>query len=374
MEQDTDNKKDNKRNAGSAVRSLRRLILRSSEPVLIMTHVKPDLDAIGSALGIYRIAAAAGKKANIVLDRPNPMIGRLMQKICEDVRYKDVFINCGAALSAASGGKSAVIVVDTYRPGFTECPGLLERSEMIAVIDHHRKGLSRISDAVLVYHNDSASSASEIVLDMIRHMPGRGSGRGLCLRACRREAMLSPIEAEALYSGIVLDTKNFTFKTGVRTFEAASFLKKQGVDTVAVRQLFQNDLDTFISKADTIKSAIIINSCIAVSVCPGDALNPQLVAAQAADELLALSGVKAAFVLGFEDDEVFISGRSFGDINVHAILEKLGGGGHFSVAGAQMQGITVDAAKEMLIEAVRGYIKLNCKENAGGIRNGGTVL
>jgi c-di-AMP phosphodiesterase-like protein len=177
------------------------------------------------------------------------------------------------------------------------------------------------------------------------------------LQYVEEKIKLKPIEAEALFAGIVVDTKNFTFKTGVRTFEAASFLRKQGVDTVSVRQLFQNDLETFTNVSDTVKNAEMVHPNIAISVCPPGIKNPQLIAAKAADQLLTLSGINAAFVLSTGADEVWISGRSMGDINVQVILEKLGGGGHLSIAGAQLTGISVEHAKEKLKKTIASYFE-----------------
>jgi c-di-AMP phosphodiesterase-like protein len=239
--------------------------------------------------------------------------------------------------------RTLLIVVDTHKPSFTECPELLKRADQIVVIDHHRRGTDFIQDAVLSYQETYASSTCELVTEILQYVD--------------EKLKLKPLEAEALYAGIVVDTKHFTFKTGVRTFEAASFLRKQGVDTISVKQLFQNDLVTYSNISDVVKDANIINDNIAISVCPPNTKNAVLIAAKAADELLSLSGITAAFVLAFANDEVYISGRSLGDINVQVILEKLGGGGHLSVAGAQLQGISLDDAKEKLKCAIIDYIK-----------------
>jgi len=212
----------------------------------------------------------------------------------------------------------------------------------VVVIDHHRKGADFIQDAVLTYQEIYASSTCELVTEILQYVGDK--------------IKLRPIEAEALYSGIVVDTKNFTFKTGVRTFDAASFLKRQGVDTISVKQLFQNDLETYINISNVVMAADIIDDRIAISVCPPDMKDAQLIAAKSADQLLTLTGIAAAFVLCHANGEVAISGRSLGDINVQMILEKLGGGGHLSVAGAQLQGISMEDAVEKLKYAIIEYI------------------
>jgi c-di-AMP phosphodiesterase-like protein len=218
----------------------------------------------------------------------------------------------------------------------------------VVVIDHHRRGTDIIQDTVLTYQETYASSTCELVTEILQYID--------------EKFKLKPLEAEALYAGIVVDTKNFTFKTGVRTFEAASYLKRQGVDTVAVKQLFQNDLVTYSNISSVVKDAEMIGSEIAISVCPINMKNAQLITAKAADELLNLSGIIAAFVLCYVGSEVWISGRSLGDINVQVILEKLGGGGHLTVAGAQLYGITLENAKEKLKYVIMEYVNESKKE------------
>jgi len=326
--------------------ALRELIDQSPN-VMIMGHENCDIDALGAALGIYRIVKSRGKDAHIVLERSNSTIDALVDKIQKSNEYSGLFLGRSEALSL-TGKNTLLIIVDTHRPGFTECPELIEMTDQVVVIDHHRRGADYIQKAVLTYQETYASSTCELVTELLQYV--------------QEKITLTPIEAEALYSGIVVDTKNFTFKTGVRTFEAASFLRRQGVDTVAVKQLFQNDLDTYIVISNIVKDAEIINDNIAISICPPGVKNPQLIAAQAADQFLSLSGIVASFVLGSSNDEIFISGRSLGDINVQMILEKLGGGGHLTVAGAQLQGITLDEAKEKLKYAIIDYVESASKE------------
>lgn len=318
-----------------------REFIDQSPLVLIMGHEKADVDSLGASLGLYRIVKERGKNAHIVLNEVNSSIKNIMSKIEQDQAYDGVFISGDTAMEIVDNN-TLLIVVDTYRPGFTECPELLKQTSQVVVIDHHRKGADFIQDAVLTYQEIYASSTCELVTEILQYVGDK--------------IKLRPIEAEALYSGIVVDTKNFTFKTGVRTFDAASFLKRQGVDTISVKQLFQNDLETYINISNVVMAADIIDDRIAISVCPPDMKDAQLIAAKSADQLLTLTGIAAAFVLCHANGEVAISGRSLGDINVQMILEKLGGGGHLSVAGAQLQGISMEDAVEKLKYAIIEYI------------------
>ncbi len=321
--------------------ALRELIDQSKE-VMIMGHENGDIDSLGASMGLYRIAKSRDKNAYIVLNNSNPTIESLIMKIEANPEYSALFIGNSEALDIMNE-KTLLIVVDTHRPGFTEDPDLLKYSSQTVVIDHHRKGADFIQDAVITYQETYASSTSELVTEMLQYV-----GENI---------KLTTVEAEALYAGIVVDTKNFTFKTGVRTFEAASYLREKGVETVAVKQLFQNDLSTYITISDVVKNAEIIEDVIAISVCPVNIKNAQLISAQAADQLLSLKGLLAAFVLSSSGNDVYISGRSLGDLNVQMVLERLGGGGHISVAGAQLADISVEDAKEKLKYAIIEYMK-----------------
>ena len=321
--------------------ALRELIDQSPE-VLIMGHENCDIDCLGAALGLCRIVRDRGKDVYIVLNNSNPTIDNLLAKLEKTADFNSLFIRQNEALDRISK-KTLLIIVDTHRPSFTESPELLKYTNQVVVIDHHRRGADYIQDAVLTYQETYASSTCEMVTEILQYVEDKIS--------------LKPIEAEALYAGIVVDTKNFTFKTGVRTFEAASFLRKHGVDTVLVKQLFQNDIETYINISNVVKGAEIINDKIAISICPSTVKNAQLIAAQAADQLLSLMGITAAFVLSSANSGVSISGRSLGEINVQMILEKLGGGGHLTVAGAQLEGISTDEAKEKLKCAIIEYIE-----------------
>ncbi len=320
--------------------AIRELIDQSPE-VMIMGHENPDIDSLGSALGISRIVRNKGKNAFIVLNKSNTTIEGMIAKIEKCEEYAGIFLNRMEALDKISK-KTLLVVVDTHRPSFTECPELLKYTDQIVVIDHHRRGADFIQDAALTYQETYASSTSELVTELLQYV--------------EEKIKLTPVESEALYAGIVVDTKNFSFKTGVRTFEAAAFLRRQGVDTISVKQLFQNDLESYVAVSDVIKNGEIINESIAISVCPPATKTPQLIAAQSADAFLGLSGIVAAFVLCEVNDEIYISGRSLGDINVQMILEKLGGGGHLTGAGAKLVDISIIDAKEKLKYAIIEYI------------------
>ena len=328
--------------------ALRELIDQASN-IMIMGHYNCDIDCLGAAIGIYRVAKNRNKEVYIVLNSSNPTIDKFVSKVEKSNEYENIFIATSDALDKA-GKKTLLIIVDTHRPQYTEAPDLIRYTDQIVVIDHHRRGADYLQEAVLTYHETYASSTCELVTEILQYV--------------EEKVKLKPIEAEALYAGIVVDTKNFTFKTGVRTFEAAAFLRRQGVDTVAVKQLFQNDIDTYINISNTVKDAEILMDSIAVSVCSPLAKNCALITALAADQLVSLAGVTAAFVMSSINGSISISGRSLGDVNVQMIMEKLGGGGHMTVAGAQLQGVSIEEAKEKLKEAILEYMEDFKKEES----------
>ncbi|KXZ40737.1 c-di-AMP phosphodiesterase, consists of a GGDEF-like and DHH domains [Alkalithermobacter thermoalcaliphilus JW-YL-7 = DSM 7308] len=322
--------------------ALKDLILESQQ-IFIMGHKYPDLDALGASIGIYSICMSLDKECNIILEKSNSSIESLMDRLIKSEKYKHAFISKEEAIRYADKN-TLVIVVDTHRPNFTECEEILEISEKIVVIDHHRRGIEFIDNAVLVYHEPYESSTCEMVTEILQYID--------------EKSIIDKLGAEALLSGIILDTKNFTFKTGVRTFEAAAILRKLGADTVSVKKLFQGELDEFIGKAEIIKNSKIIANTVAISLCYDTNITSPVVIAQGADELLNIKGVKASFVLGkSEDNTIFISGRSLGDINVQVIMEKLGGGGHIDVAGAQLADISIEEALERVEELIMEYLK-----------------
>lgn len=331
--------------------ALKELILDSSD-IIIMGHEHPDMDSIGSALGLYRAIVTLGKSARIVLNSYSTVVDNLVTKLQKEEEYQKVFISRHEALESISKN-TLLIVADTHRPSFTECPALLEHTDRVVVIDHHRRGAEYIEDAMLYYQEPYASSCCELVIEMLQYLD--------------EKIVLHPLEVEAMYAGIAIDTKNFTFKTGVRTFEAASYLRKAGADTSSVKQLFQNDLQTYIARSNVVKNAEIVQDTVAVSICPTNIKNAQLIVAQAADELLGITGITVSFVLCNVGNSVVISGRSLGDMNVQVMLEKLGGGGHLSVAGAQLSGVSMKEAKRRLIEVVDEYMEeYNKKEETQG--------
>lgn len=322
--------------------ALKDLMLESSD-VIVMGHNYADLDAVGSALGVVAIAEMLEKEVKIVLENSNSSIDVLYNRIKNSQKYGNIFISKQEAKNRLKD-TTLLVVVDTHRPSLTEYPELLEMSDRVVLIDHHRRGQEFIENSVLVFHETYASSASEMVTELIQYIKER--------------PQVNPLIAEALLSGITLDTKNFTFKTGVRTFEAAAFLRKHGADTVAVKTLFQGDLEIFRIKADAMNRLKVIGDSVALTYCDKTMENPQLAASKIADELLNLKGIQASFVLAQDfSDEIQVSARSLGKINVQVIMEKLNGGGHMETAATQMRDISMMDAIEKVEEQIMIYLK-----------------
>lgn len=316
------------------------LIDHSSE-VIIMGHDTPDLDSLGAALGVFRAVKSKGKNAYIVLNKPNIGIETLLKRMEGMVEYSNIFITNDQALNRISKD-TLLIIVDVHIKSFTEFPQLVEKAEKMVIIDHHRKSADYIDNAVLYYIETYASSTSELVTEIIQYITDK--------------PVLKTIEAEALMAGIMVDTKDFSFKTGVRTFEAASYLRKIGADTTSVKQLLTDDMATYIARSDAVKNAKIINGNIAIGICKGSAESSVTLAVpEAADELLTIKGITASFIMAKQGSDVIVSGRSLGEINVQIILEKLGGGGHLTVAGARINNSTLKEAEAMVTEAIRQY-------------------
>ena len=318
-------------------------LIKKADNVIIMGHVNGDIDSIGSSLGIYRLAKTFGKDAYVV----NNTYGLSLENFITTLKeqgYGDVIIDKNQALNIISSN-SVLVVVDTHKKTYVEVPELLEKTEKIVVIDHHRKSEDFIESAILTFHEAYASSASELVTEIVEY--------------ATQEVTLEQLEAESLYAGIMMDTKNFTFKTGVRTFEAAAYLRKYGIDIIKVKKWFQSDLESYTVIADIVKNAEIINDTIAISEYTEKDKNANLICAKAADELITISDITASFVLGQMGDKICISGRSIGDINVQVILEKMGGGGHITLAGAQLEGLTMEEAKTELIIRINEYFTEN---------------
>ena len=314
-------------------------LMSECKKVIIMGHTNPDIDAMGSALGIYRMATNLGKEAKIVANIQAPSIKPFIESIYDE--YKETFIDKEIAQEQVDS-ETLLVVVDTHKKTYVEVPELLEKTSKIVVIDHHRRSADFIEQSILTFQEVYASSAAELVTEIVQYT--------------QNEIELSTIEAEALYAGIMMDTKNFTFKTGVRTFEAAAYLRRCGVDIIKVKKWFQSDLDSYNKIAEIVKNAEIIKETIGISTYGIQEKDTSLICAKAADELLTIGNITASFVLGMmEDGKVSISGRSIGDINVQMILEKLGGGGHITLAGAQLANKTIEEAKQELITKIEEY-------------------
>ena len=327
--------------------ALRDLIDNSSS-VVIMGHENSDIDCFGASLGFFRMSRNRDRQAFIIRNQINPTVTVFADKVDRDPEYKGVFISNNEAAGKIDEN-TLLVIVDTHRASFTEFPELVAMASRVVVVDHHRRGTDFIQDAVLNYQETYASSTCELVAEILQYID--------------EKPRLKQIEVEALYAGILVDTRNFTLKAGVRTFEAASFLKRQGVDIIAVRQMMQDDMQTYRFISDIVRSAEIVNGNIAISICPSATGNPFVISAKAADELLDLQGIMASFVLcEVGEGIVNISGRSMGDMNVQVILEKLGGGGHLTGAGAQIPGVGLESAKEKLKYAIIEYIDSSKKD------------
>lgn len=319
--------------------ALKDLILESDN-VLLMGHSHGDMDSIGSAMGLYRLAKTLGKEAKVI----NETTGIGIEKFIEEAKKYDEYTECFVTEQQAKDiikENTLLIIVDTNKRNYVESPEILELVNRVVVVDHHRRSTDYIEDALLTFHEVYASSAAELVTEILQYS--------------QLKIDLTTIEMEALYAGIMLDTKNFTFKTGVRTFEACAYLRKCGVDIIKVKKWFQSDLETYQTISDIVSKSEIMNENIAISQYDKDDQDANIIAAKAADELLTIGGITASFVLGKIGDIVYISGRSIGDINVQIILEKLGGGGHITLAGAQVEGISIEEAKQELINRINEY-------------------
>ena len=283
-------------------------LIKNAEKIMIMGHLNADIDSLGSSLGLYRLAKEFDKEAYIVNDTNGLAIENFVKNLTEKEEYKEVLVNKSEAIQKITSD-TLLIIVDTHKRSYVEVPELLDLTDKIVIIDHHRRGEDFIDNAILTFHEVYASSAAELVTEIIEYS--------------NKNIILSQIEAESLYAGIMMDTKNFTFKTGVRTFEAAAYLRKHNIDIIKVKKWFQSDFESYNVIADIVKNAEIVNETIAVSVYDEKDKNANLICAKAADELLTISDITASFVLGEMGNKVCISGRSIGDINVQIILEKL---------------------------------------------------
>jgi len=317
-------------------------LLGGASEVFVMGHKNADLDSFGSSIGISAIAKTMGKPCYIILEEVSVGIQRLHQRIISNEEQEVSFCTGKEAMQMISE-RSLVVVTDTHRYPLTEYPKLLDEAAKVVIFDHHRKSTDFIEKAVLIYHEPYASSTSELVTEMIQYFGER--------------VRLKPMEADALLAGITVDTKNFFVKTGTITFEAAAFLKRSGADSIRVRLLLQNDMETYKAIAATVKDAEVFKEGIAISVCPNSVGNTVLTSAQAADNLLNIVGIKASFVSCQVGNIIYISARSFGDVNVQVIMEKMGGGGHMTVAATQLTDTTLEESNNLLRKSIEEYMR-----------------
>lgn len=315
-------------------------LLEGCDKVMIMGHKYPDLDALGSGLGIAAIARAYGKEAYIVTDIATALSKPLIDYMSEN-GFSDYIISAEKAMDEWKK-KTLLVVTDTHVKNFVECSELLQKSNTTVVIDHHRKSVGYIDDAVIFFHDPSASSASELVTQMIQYLP--------------QKIKIGSVVADALLSGIMLDTKNFVLRSGVATFETAAYLKGAGADTVRVKKLFADNMSAYKERNEIISAAHEYKKC-AVSVCKASSPQIRVIAAQAADELLNIKGIDASFVIFKTGGTVNVSARSLGSINVQIIMEKLGGGGHQTMAAAQFKDENEDAVKAKLLSVLDEFLK-----------------
>ncbi len=314
-----------------------REIIEDNEKVIIMGHSMPDADAFGAAVGVYRMVKYLDKKAYIILNNVTDSISMVVDRFRGDqapAEYADMIVTSEQAM-ALYDENTVLVIVDVNRPGYTECPELLEIAKTKVLFDHHRQTSDSINDAVLSYIEPYISSACEMVTEMLQYV-----GDGVKLKS---------IEAEAMYSGIMIDTNNFLTKTGVRTFEAAAFLKRCGADVTRIRKAFRTDMEEYIAKAKAISTAEIFMEGFILAECAADQVgSPTVLGAQVANELMDINNVRASFVFTDYNNQIYISARSIDEVNVQVVMEKLGGGGHMSVAGAQLAGCTIEEAKQQV--------------------------
>ena len=316
-------------------------IIKDSDNVLIMGHRFSDFDSFGSAVGVYSIVRHFGVPASVVVDQKTSLAKPLITRF-EEEKYPDMLIPPEKAPEKV-GENTLVVVVDTHKQAFTECPALIDKASKIMVIDHHRKSVGFIENTVVFYHMPNSSSASEMVTELAEYVDSK--------------PVIDSLVAQALFAGIMLDTRNFVIRSGVRTFEAAAYLKSRSANTVEAKKLFSNDMAIFRLRNNVIDSAERYREICAVSVADIESAEIRLVTSQAADEMLNIEGIKASFVLYKNGDEIDISARSFGEVNVQLIMETLGGGGHQAMSACQLKGVDFKTAREKLNKAIDKYIE-----------------
>lgn len=322
-------------------------IITSKDRVIIMGHRLPDADCFGAAIGISCIARALERKAHIVINDVTSSIKPLTDLFRDNNLYDEDFIIDSSTAIELAGNNTVLVVVDVNRPSITECPELLKECRTVVVLDHHRQSAEIIENATLSYVEPYASSACEMVAEVLQYVGGN--------------VKVKSNEADCMYSGIIIDTNSFTAKTGVRTFEAAAYLRRCGADVTRVRKMFRDDAKEYKAKAEAVCNAVIYKNAYALSICPTEGLDsPTVAAAQAANELLNISGIKASFVVTQYQNQIYISARSIDEINVQIIMERLGGGGHMNMAGAQLN----DMSPESAIEVIKDTINQMLQEGA----------
>lgn len=321
-----------------------REIITSKDKVLVMGHRMADVDSFGAAVGIYRIAQTLGRKTHIVLNDVTSSIQPLVDLFCNNPEYdEDMIVSSQEAIEAA-GNNAVLVIVDVNKPSITECPELLRFCKSIVVLDHHRQGTETVENATLSYVEPYASSSCEMVSEILQYTYDN--------------IKIRTEEADCMYAGIVIDTNNFVSKTGVRTFEAAAFLRRNGADVTRVRKLFREDASEYKAKADAVSQAEIYKHYFAISVCTADDLpSPTVIGAQAANELLNIKGIKASFVLTDYQGKIYVSARSIDEVNVQIIMERMGGGGHMSIAACQMEGTGIAEAIGVLKSTIDGMLE-----------------
>ena len=312
--------------------------MSTKDRVVVMGHKITDVDALGAAIGIYRAGKTLGKTVNIVVNDPTTSIRPLMMGYMNNSEYEpSMFITSDQARDLVDNN-TVVVVVDTNKPSYTECQDLLYMTKTVVVLDHHRRGSEVIENAVLSYVDPYASSACEMVAEILQYFSD--------------DLRIRSMEADCLYAGIMIDTNNFTTRAGVRTFEAAAFLRRSGADVTRVRKMLRDNLESYQARAEAVRTAHIYRDCFAIARCPSEGVDsPTVVGAQAANELLNIAGVKASFVLTQYNNEVYISARAIDEVNVQVMMEKMGGGGHMNIAGAQVKA-SPDEVEKMLKDII----------------------
>ncbi len=321
-----------------------RELMETKDRLLIMGHRLTDIDAFGAAVGIYRIATAMDKKAHIIINEVTTSVRPILDRFVGNSDYPEDLFLTGSKAAELVDANTLLVVVDVNRPSITDAPELLRLVKTIVVLDHHRQSSEIIDNAVLSYVEPYASSSCEMVAEVLQYIAD-----GIKIKSA---------EADALYAGIVIDTNNFTNQTGVRTFEAAAFLRRNGADVVRVRKMFRDDLVDYKAKAEAVREAEIFEGCFAISVCSSEGIgSPTVVGAQAANELLDIAGIKASVVMTDYNHAVYISARSIDEVNVQVMMEKLGGGGHRTIAGAQLAGVSIEEAKTRVKAVIKEMLE-----------------